>query len=104
MVQRVTYLETYPNAIKQRLEVYDKAIKERFHDKYTEEAFAGPNSANLTMEMWAKLAEDDEDFQSEFNKSFDNPAVKEADEELTPDVYDNYVNMELTLDRGGDRP
>ena len=50
------------------------------------------------MEMWAELAEDDEDYHSEFNKVFDNPTVKEEDEEFTPDLYDNYVNRELTLD------
>ena len=56
------------------------------------------------MEMWSELAEDDEDFQSDFNKVFYNPAVKESDEEFTTDSYDNYVNMEMTLDRGADRP
>ena len=55
------------------------------------------------MEMWAKLAEDDEEFQSESNKVFDNPAFKESDKEFTLDSYDNYFNMKLTLDRGGDR-
>ena len=74
-----------------------KAIKERFHEKYTEEAFTGPNITKPTMEMWAKLAEDDEDFQSEFKKLFDNPDVKEVDKEFTHDLYNNYVNMELTL-------
>ena len=72
----MTYIDTCTDASKQSFEVYDGAIKERFHEKYTEEAFAGPNSTNPTMEMWAKLAEDDKDFQSEFNKVFDNPAVK----------------------------
>ena len=52
--------------------------------------------------MWVELAEDDEDFQSEFNKVFENSAVKESDEEFTPDSYNNYFNMELTLNRGGD--
>ena len=56
------------------------------------------------MEMWDKLAEDDEDFQYEFNKVFENPAVKEADKEFTPDSYDKYVNIKLPLDRGGNRP
>ena len=54
--------------------------------------------------MWAELAEDDKDFQSDFNKVFDNPAVKEADKGFTTDFYNNYVNMELTLYRGGDTP
>ena len=39
------------------------------------------------MEMWAELAEDDKDFQYEFNKLFDNPAIKESDEEFAPDSY-----------------
>ena len=29
---------------------------------------------------------------------------KKADEEFTPDSYNNYVNMELKLDQGGYRP
>ena len=51
-VQRVTYLEKCTNAIKQGFKVYDKAIKERFHKKYTEESFAGPSSTNTNMDMW----------------------------------------------------
>ena len=35
---------------------------------------------------------------------FDNPAVQKADKAFTPDSYNNYVNMELILDRGGYRP
>ena len=67
MVQSVTYIETYTYSSKQRFEVYDKAIKEIFHDKYTEEAFAGPNSTKPDMEMWSELSEDDEDCQSDSN-------------------------------------
>ena len=37
-VQLVTYIETCTDASNKRFEVYDKAIKERFHEKYTEEA------------------------------------------------------------------
>ena len=50
-VQRVTYLERCNNASKQRFEEYEKAIKDMFHDKYTEEAFAVPNSSKPNMEM-----------------------------------------------------
>ena len=50
------------------------------------------------------LAEEDEDFQTEFNRVFDNPEVKDADKDFTPDTFDNYVIMELSLDRGGDQP
>ena len=100
----MTYLETLTDASEQRFEVYGKAIKERFHKEYTEESFTGPNSTKPTMEMLAELAEDDENFQSKFNKLFDNPDIKEVDKELTPDLYDNYANMELKLDLGGDMP
>ena len=62
-VQRVTYIETCTDARNQRLELYDKAVKYRFHEKYTEEAFSGPNNTKPDMEMWAKLEKDDEDFQ-----------------------------------------
>ena len=103
-VQNVTYLETCTDTSKQRLEVYYKSIKYIFQEKYTEEAFAGHNSTNPTMEMLSELAEDDKELQSEFNKVFDNPAVKEVEEEFTPDFYGNYGHMELTLYRGGDRP
>ena len=70
MVQRVTYLETCIDARKQRFKVYGKDINEIFHNKYTEEASAGPNITKPTMEMWSELAEYDEDFQSEFKKYF----------------------------------
>ena len=85
-VQRVTYLETCTDDSKKHSKVYDKDIKEISYEKYNEEAFAGPNSTNQTMQMQDELAEDDEGFQSEFNKVFDNPDVKESDKEFTPDL------------------
>ena len=54
--------------------------------------------------MWAEIAENDEWFKEDFNKVFNNPDVKEADDGFAADSYDQYVNMELTLDQGGDRP
>ena len=84
-VQHVTYIDTYTDASKQRLEVYHKAIREKFHEKYTEEAFAGHNSTNPNMEMWTEIPEDNKDFQSEFRKVFDKLDVNEAGEEFTPD-------------------
>ena len=54
--------------------------------------------------MWVELAENNDNFKEEFNKLFNNPDVKEADNGFTADSYIQYVNMELTLDLGGDRP
>ena len=77
--QHVTYLKTCTDSSKQHFKLYDKATKERFHNKYTEESFIGPNITKPTMEMWYKLADDDKDFQIEFKKVFDSCDVKEAD-------------------------
>ena len=54
--------------------------------------------------MWDELAEKDETFKKKFNKLFYSTDVKEADNGFTADLYDQYVNMELTLDQGGDKP
>ena len=56
------------------------------------------------MEVWKDLADGDEDFQNEFARVFDNTDVKEDDYQFTPDYYDNYINMELALDIGGEQP
>ena len=97
-VQRVTHLETQTDANKKRFEHYYTAINERFHEVYTQESFSAPSSDKPTMELWKDLADGDEDFQNEFARVFDNTDVKEDDYRFTPDSYDNYLNMELTLD------
>ena len=50
------------------------------------------------MEMWKDLVDGDEDFQTKFTRLFDNTDVKEDHDQFTPDSYDNYINMELSLD------
>ena len=43
----------------------------------------------------------DPDFNAEFNRIDSDDAIKEADEEFTPEVFDNtYLKMELALPRG----
>ena len=97
-VQRVTHLETQTDANKKLFEHYDTAINERFHEVYTQESFSSPSSDKPTMEMWKYLADVDEDFQNEFARFFDDTDVKEDDDRFTPESYDNYINMELSLD------
>ena len=58
----------------------------------------------LKLEDWSDLLEEDEDFADKFNRLFDNPEVSEADDDFNPDVHDSYLNMELTIDRGGEHP
>ena len=54
--------------------------------------------------MWKELADGDEEFQNELARMFDNTDAKEDDDQFNPDSYDNYINMELALDRGGEHP
>ena len=56
------------------------------------------------MEMWKDLDNGNEEFQNEFARVFENTDVKEYDDQFNPDSYDNYINMELALDRGGEQP
>ena len=53
---------------------------------------------------WAEIAENDVKFKRQFNKVFNNTDIKEADNGFAINLYDQYINMELTLDQGGYRP
>ena len=98
-VQRVTTLEKQTDANRQRFEAFDKAIAKRYKEDRLDNKGDKPNLAD-----WSDLLENDPDFAEEFATTFDNPDVKEADEEFDPDSYDTYVGMELTLDRPGSDP
>ena len=98
-VQRMTELEKSTDVNKARIVKYDEAIAERFK----EERLA-KNGDKPDPEDWAELIESDPDFAEEFARTFDNPDIKEADDDFDPDSYDGYVNMELLLDRPGAEP
>ena len=100
----MTHLETQTDANRKRFKHYDTAITKRLHDVYTQESFAAPISDKPNMEMWKDLADGKENFQNEFARVFDNTDMKEDDDQFTPDWYDDYINMELALDRGGEQP
>ena len=97
-LQRVTHLEIQTDDNMKRFEHYDTAITERFHEVYTQEYFSASSSDKPTMEMWKDLADGNKDCQNEFSRVFDNTDVKEDDYQFTLDSYDNYINMELSLD------
>ena len=102
--QCVTHLETQIDVNRKHFEHYDTAITEIFHEVGIKEYFSEPSSDKPTMEMCKDLAGGDEDFQNKFARVFDNTNVKEDDDRLTPYSYDNYINMELALDQGGEQP
>ena len=96
-VQCILYLETCTDAKKSKFKVFYDDIQGKFYKKYNEATFAGKISIKPTMEMWAELAENNENFKEEFKKAFNNIYVKEADNVFTDDSYDQYINIELTL-------
>lgn len=98
-VQRVTLLESQTEANIARFAAYDAKIKERF-----KEDRLVPKGEKPDPSEWAEILEDDLDFAAEFARIFNNPEVKEADDDFDPDTYDSYLNMELALDRGGENP
>ena len=78
------------------MDEFDKTIKTKFQGD-----FHIDDDGNRNTELLGSLM-DDPDFIEEFHKSFSNEDVPEADN--TPDAYDPYLAMEVSIDRGGDQP
>ena len=99
-VQRVTVPETLSEANITRFKRYDEKIALRFKEERLSKSGDKPN-----LESYQDLIEVDPDFAEEFTKTFSNDEVKEADsEEFTPEQYDQYINMELSIHRGDEYP
>ena len=62
---------------------FDKSIKDKLKEKDRGYAGSKPNP-----EDWADLTEFDSDFNEEFNKIFNDPHIKEADD-YTTEVLDD---------------
>jgi hypothetical protein len=92
-VQRVTTLENQTDANRQRFTEFDQAIMERYKEGCIVNKGDKPD-----MEDWSELLETDPDFAAEFATTFDNPDVKEADNKYDPELYNTYLDMELTLE------
>jgi hypothetical protein len=87
-VQRVTNLESQTEENQIRFQEFDNEIKQCLNeDDY-------PTNGDKTHpHEWAayvNAGEFDVDFQEEFDFVINNEVVPEADEEFTPDTYDNY--------------
>ena len=57
-----------------------------------------------TIELWEGLVGDDEIFHEEFARVVTNEDLQEADYIFNPEEFDNYFNMELSLDMHDDGP
>ena len=99
-MQRVTNLDMKTDTVKADSDAFDTET----HRRLKEDDFANegdkPNPKDCL-----EFMNHDEDFQMEFDLVFNNDNIPEADDTFTPDTYDdNYLNMELAIPRGYDRP
>jgi hypothetical protein len=98
-VWRVTNLELQVDTTKKVFDDFDVAIAGHIKDNSFPVDGDKPDP-----EMWADLAELDEDFREEFFKVYGDDTTKEADD-FSPGITDaNYLNMELALPRDGEEP
>ena len=91
-------MEAQVDSTKSRLQEFDTAITDRLND----EAHIIIEGGKSQPYDWSDHPfVEDFDFLDEYHSVVSNNEVKEADEEFTPDTYDNqYLNMELAVPRG----
>ena len=99
-VQRMTNLETQVDENKSKMKAFTDQLTERIggNDMIIED---GDGNFILNIDDWDDPAFDAE-FVQEFGRTINNPAIQEADQEFTPDSFDDsYLHMELALPREG---
>ncbi|KAI2499334.1 Reverse transcriptase (RNA-dependent DNA polymerase) [Fragilaria crotonensis] len=100
-VQRMTQLETQVDENKARMQAYTVQLTERIGGNDIIARDGGDGDVVLNIDDWDDPAYDPE-FVQEFGRTINDPSIKEADHEFTPDSYDDtYLNMELALPREG---
>ena len=98
-VQRVTNLELQVDENITRCRAFDESISERLGDP---ENYVADGNGKVTPSAWEATDGFDQEFVDEFHKVVDDPTLRHADDEFTPDMYDDtYLNMELALPRSG---
>ena len=91
-------LEMQIDSTKSRLQEFDTVITDRLND----EAHIIIEGEKSQPYDWSDHPFDEDiDFVEVFHSVVSNSEIKEADEEVTPDTYDDwYLNMELAVPRG----
>ena len=98
-VQRVTNLELQLEENKTKCLAFTAALQERLGNDQLAEL--DENGELIIPDEWDDPAFSKE-FIEEFGRTINDPALREADQEFTPDAYDDtYLNMELALPRNG---
>ena len=101
-VSRVTNLEQQVSDNKTHLTDFDNAIKDWLNDNACVIVEGGGGEVQ-PFDWSGHPFDNDPDFINEFQTVISNKEIKEADEEFTPDTFDDrYLNMELTLPKGDD--
>ena len=96
-VQRVTNLELQVNCNKLLYKEFDQEVRRILNEEEPQQHIGDKPSP----EDGAEFMEFDEDFQEEFSNIVSIDDIKEADEDFTPEVFnDTYLNMELALPSG----
>ena len=103
-VQRVTNLESQTEQCRRIFDFYDKQIAQRFNETFISSNEEEHERTKTAIELWEDLAGYDEVFHKEFAWVITNGDTPEADNKFNPEIFDNYVNMELSLDRQSDGP
>ena len=95
-VQRVTNLETKTDNSKNRMQAFTASITERIGgNDLVVQGKIGHHIINV--DDWED-PDYDAEFVQEFGRTINDPAIKEADQDFTPDTFDDtYFNMELAL-------
>ena len=91
----MAYLEKQTDTKKEKIKFFHNKIL----NKFKEERLVVDGDVPK-LDQWVELLENDADFAEEFNQLFDNIDVPEADENLNPDLYGHYFDMELKIDSG----
>jgi hypothetical protein len=98
-VQRVTNLELQVEENKAKCTTFTADIKERLGDN--DLIIVDEDGDLLVPSDWDDPTFNKE-FVEEFGRTIIDPMLKEADQEFTPDTYDDtYLNMELAVPRDG---
>ena len=98
-VQRVTNLELSTDPVKAIFKEFDDRIAKKFKTEAM-----GYDGDKPNPEDWADLINDDTEFRNEFDKIYNNDAIKKADDYTDKTLYDTYLNMEVALPRDSDGP
>ena len=91
-------MEKQIDSTKSRLQEFDTATIDRLNDEAHIIIEGGKSQQN----DWSDHPfDEDTDFVEEFHSVVSNSEIKKANEEFTPDTYnDRYLNMELAVPRG----